>query len=202
MLNAGFTTLETLKSRLLPEAARIDTTYDSALSQLGLAIARRFETHCARKLDRLADAVDEFSAWTLSVVLRRYPVETITSVEIRGFTGALEPCETDYSQDDACGLIEFHATPGTLQERLVITYNGGYWLDAEDGVAMPAGATPLPEDLLELWLAEVQLHAEARGTFEAVGLRAQKDADKAKLTNGLSENAVDGLRSYRRFSGE
>ncbi len=202
MLNAGFTTLETLKSRLLPEAARIDTTYDSALSQLGLAIARRFEAHCARKFDRLVDAVDEFSAWTMAVVLRRYPVEEITTIQLRGYTGALENCEADYSKDESCGLIDFHIPPGTRQDRLVITYTGGYWLDAEDGVAMPAGATPLPEDLLELWIAEVQLHAEARGTFEAVGLRAQKDADKAKLTNGLSEDAVDGLRSYRRFSGE
>jgi hypothetical protein len=200
MLNAGFTTLETLKARILPEAAREDTTWDTALGKLGLAIAGRMEGYCGRKFDRAVGAVDEFSAWTLSVVVRRYPIETITTVQLRDYTGSLSTCDTPYSHDEACGLIDFRATPGDRTERLVITYTGGYWLD--DGGTMPAGATPLPEDLLELWISEVQAHAEARGTFEAVGLRAPKDADKAKLVNGLSENAIDGLRIYRRFSGE
>ena len=200
MLNAGFTTIESLKARILPEAARIDTEYDAALSKLGLAIAARMEGHCARKFDRVVGAVDEFSAWTLSVVLKRYPIETITSVDLRDSAGTLVPCETDYSLDEACGLIDFLQTPGDRSERLVITYTGGYWMD--DGSTMPAGATALPDDVLELWIAEVQRHAEARGTFEAVGLRVQKDAAKATPINGLSEDTIDGLRIYRRFSGE
>lgn len=200
MLNAGFSTIRNLKSRILPEAARIDTTWDTALSKLGLAIAARMEGHCSRKLDRVVGAVDEFSAWNLSVVLKRYPVETVTSVQLRVYTGALETCATAYSQDAACGLLDFHTTPGNRTERLVITYTGGYWLD--DGTTMPVGATALPADLQELWMAEVQRHAEARGTFESVGLRPQKEADKAKLINGLSEETIDGLRPYRRFSGE
>ena len=67
-------------------------------------------------------------------------------------------------------------------------------------MSTPAGATALPEDLLELWLAEVQLQAEARELFGSVALR--KDASKTPPTSGLSADAVDGLRPYRRFSGE
>ena len=200
MLAAGFATLEYLKSRLLPEAARTDEEYDAALEKLGLALAGRMEGHCGRKFARLVGAVDEFSAWSLAAVLKRYPVETITSIQLRDSDGTLTVLGVDYSNDESCGLIDFYTTPGSRGQRLVITYTGGYWLD--DGTTMPEGATALPDDLLELWLAEVQLHAASRGIFEAVGLRSGKDAGKDRLVAGLSEQATDGLRPYRRFAGE
>ena len=200
MLNAGLSTLDYLKSRILPEASREETTWDEALSKMGMAIARRMEGHCARLFDRAEDAEDEFSAWTLAVTLRRYPVETISSISLRAFTGAAEEVDLSYNLASSSGLIEFQSVPGCRDERLLITYTGGYWLD--DGGTMPAGATPLPDDLLEIWISEIQATAEARGTFEAIGLRAQKDATKAPKINGLSEDAVDALKPYRRFSGE
>lgn len=202
MLNAGFTTLDTLKNRLLPEAARTDTEYDSALSDMGLSIAKRIENHCNRRFARNTAAVDEFSAWNLSITLRGYPVESITSIQIRDADGTLVDSEMDYSLDEACGLIDFHAVPGAKRQRLVVTYVGGFWLDPDDGTAMPSGAQALPYDLREIWLAEVQRIAEARGTFEAVGLRAHSDAAKTATINGLSQDTVAALSYYRRFSGE
>lgn len=202
MLNAGLCTLSHLKSRLLPEAARTDTEYDDALSKLGLAIAGRMEGHCARKFARLSGSVDEFNARTLTVCLRRLPVETITSVQVRVFTGALEAFPGLYQIDKSAGLMDFRSAPGDVTERIVVTYTGGYWLDDENGTAMPEGATALPDDLLETFIAEVQLHAESRGIFQAVGLRSRSDAEKSRLITGLSEDAIDGLRPYRRFSGE
>lgn len=202
MLDAGLCTLHHLKSRILPEAAWTDTEYDAALCKLGLAIAGRMEGYCARKFDRLAGAVDEFSARTLAVCLRRQPVETITSVEIRDFTGTVDDYDGGYQLDASAGLLDFPAIPGSMTDRLVITYTGGYWLDDENGTAMPEGATALPDDLLEAFIAEVQIHAETRGIFSAVGLRATSDKDKARLVNGLSEDAIDALRPYRRFAGE
>jgi len=202
MLNAGFATLDILKARLLPEAARTDTEYDSALSDLGLSIAKRIEAHCNRKIARNTSAVDEFTAWNLSVTLRCYPVESITTIQLRDADGTLTAVDVDYSLDEACGLIDFHGVPGTKLQRLVVTYAGGYWLDPDDGTALPAGAEALPYDLREIWLAEVQRHTEARGTFEAVGLRAQTDANKTPRIFALTEDTVDALRTYRRFSGE
>lgn len=67
---------------------------------------------------------------------------------------------------------------------------------------MPSGATPLPDDLLDTFVSEVQLHAETRGIFAAVGLRSGSDKDKARLINGLSEDTLEALRPYRRFAGE
>lgn len=201
MLNAGLSTLIHLKSRILPAAAATETTWDAALGKLGLAIAARMEAACNRKYERTVGAVDTFSAWTLGVTLKRYPVETITTVQVRDSAGLLA-ATTDYTLDADAGMLSFGTVPGTRDERLVITYTGGFWLDPLTGATLPAGATALPDDLLELWLAEVQAHAEARGLFGALGLRPQKDADKAKLLTGLSENMISGLAPYRRFAGE
>lgn len=204
MLAAGLSTLAHLKSRILPEAAAAidETTYDAALTQLGLAAAARMERHCNRSFARAVAAADEFSASCQSVTLRRYPVESIASVQLKDTSLALSTCEVDYSLAAAAGVVDFPATPGTASERLVITYTGGYWLDPLTTETLPAGATALPDDLLETWLAEVQLQAEARGLFEAIGLRAPKDADKARKLTGLSEDAIEALRPYRRFAGE
>lgn len=197
MLAAGFTTLEALKARLLPEAAADDSTWDEALSRLGLAVARRMEGHCARRFDRAVATMDEFSACALSAVLRRYPAEAITSLQLREMDGSTAAVVVGYSMDKACGLLDFALTPGTRHQRLIITYTGGYWLD--DGSAMPEGATALPDDLLELWIAEVQAQAEARELFGSVSLRKEtKTPNPARLTAAT----VEGLRPFRRFSAD
>lgn len=201
MLSGGLSTLIYLKSRILPAAATTETTWDAALGKLGLSIATRMEGAINRKLDRAVGAVDEFTAWTLGVTLRRYPVETIATVQVRTADGTLAAA-TDHTTDLAAGLLEFVTVPGSRDERLVVTYTGGYWLDPLTGATLPAGATALPDDLLELWVAEVQAHAESRGLFSEVGLRPAKSSEKQKLLGGLTEGTVDGLRPYRRFSGE
>ena len=199
MLDAGFSTLEYLKTRLLPEAGSDDTQWDLALSKLGLALAARFETHCNRHLQRLTAASEIYSARTLSASLKAYPVIALTSVQLRAADGTLATVPASYQLDKACGLLDFPTPPGSSAERLLLTYDGGYWLDPMDGTTLPTGATALPEDLRELWLAEVQLHAEARELFGSVGLRKES---KIPPLAGLSAATVDGLRTYRRFSGE
>ena len=82
MLDAGFATLEYLKSRILPDAGSDDTQWDLALGKLGLAVAARFETHCNRHLQRLTAASEITSARTLSVSLKAYPVITLTSAAV------------------------------------------------------------------------------------------------------------------------
>lgn len=201
MLNAGFSTLVYLKSRLLPDAGIEETQWDTALGKLGLAVAARFNAHCNRDLDRLEDTTYFASARTMSVTLRRFPVESITSVEViatDGTTTALE--ETGYTLDTASGVLEFLTPPGDRTDRLKVTYTGGFWLDPLTGATLPTGATALPDDLLEAWVSEVQIQAESRNLFGAISLR--KDSTKSKPSTGLDESTVEALRPHRRFSGE
>ncbi len=200
MPDAGLSTLDYLKSRLLPEAEQEETTWDAALGMLGKAIAERMQIYCNRRFARAVDEVDEFPARTLAVTLRRYPVEEIESIQIREWNGTPSALNTGHACDMESGLIEFSRPPGGRTQRIMVTYTGGYWLD--DGGEMPAGARPLPDDLLEAFVAEVQWHAETRGLFGAAGLRPAKEAGERRIANGLSEECGEALRPYRRFSGE
>jgi hypothetical protein len=199
MLAAGFSSLTYLKSRILPSAGVEEDTWDAEATRLGLAVAMQFQRFCNRDFDRLVGAVDEFSARVLSVSLRRFPVEVVTSLDTRAFTGAVTDYEGDYSPSLSSGVLSFATPPGTENERLIVTYTGGYWLDPMDGTTQPSGSTALPADVLELWVAEVQAQAEARELFGSIALR--KEQKKQVTAEGLTAATVEGLRPYRRFSG-
>lgn len=202
MLNAGFSTLDYLKSRILPEAAWEETTYDAALSRLGLAVAKRFNNYCNRFFEREEIARDRFGAACLSVVLTHYPVEVINGMFLVTAGGSGQAVEPDaYVLDATSGVIEFLSVPGTQYETLDIEYTGGFWLPVASDEDISGQTFPLPDDILEAWISEIQLQAEARSIFEAVGLRAAKDADKARKNSGLTEDTIQTLNPYRRFAG-
>jgi hypothetical protein len=200
MLDAGLSSLYYLKSRILPAGGVGLTDWDDSLSKLGLAVARRFENFCNRRLERVEDAAEFYSARSTSVCLKCYPVEAVTSVQLRDTGGTLLNSTTAYHLHKSSGVIEFTGSPGSSTDALLITYAGGYWLD--DGGTMPTDATPLPDDLLEAWVMQCQAWAEARqifGTVSLTGMEPKKNApDPVKLADVVEAILIP----YRRFSGE
>jgi hypothetical protein len=203
MLSAGFATVTYLKSRLLPVAATEDDEWDAPIAALGKSVAGKFDRHCNRGFARTVDAVDSFEARASAWVLTRYPVEEISAVAIQA-AGQPDEDVADYLWRifNKSGLLEADTLLGTARETLQVTYTGGYWLDPRDGTAMPAAATPLPDDVLEAWVVQCQHEAESRGLFEAVSLRSQEQ-DNTPKTAGLTllPDVVEVLRPYRRFAG-
>ena len=200
MLSAGFLTIDTLKERLLPGAIAQSGEWDANLQALGRGVAMAMNRHCNRNLERLAGAVYEVGAATRLIVLSRYPVETITSVYVRDYTGSLDEHTAGYQLDEGAGLMTFVDYPGTSTDRIVVTFTGGYWLD--DGDAMPEGATAMPDDLTEAFVMQCQAWAEARGTFSSISLTTA-DEKKAKPSGAeLLPQVVRILASYRRFASE
>jgi len=200
MLDAGFSSLDYLKSRLLPAGGQEITDWDGPLCSLGLAVARKFCGHCSRVFDRTEDQVDEFSAGNTVLVLRAIPVESITSVQIRGFTGALTTFTGGYQLDKSAGLMIFQNIVGVATERIVVTYDGGFWLD--DYNPMPTGATPLPDDLLEAWVMQCQAWADARNLFGTVSLSGGEKSKPSISSAALTDEVASMLAPYRRYSGE
>ncbi|MEO5712994.1 MAG: hypothetical protein ABIT37_05860 [Luteolibacter sp.] len=198
MLNAGFATLDNLKHRLLPPAQWEETTWDLALGKLGLSLAGRMQEHANRDFCYGTKA-DEFTARNYTVTLTTYPVEVITSIQLRSTDGTLAAMDASYSLDKSSGVLSFFSPPGDDTQRLVISYTGGFYLD--EFRAPEVTAPQLPDDLLEAWIAEVQRHAESRSLFDAIALRPAKEADKNPLVNGLTPQCVEALRPYRRFAG-
>ncbi|WP_193214935.1 hypothetical protein [Luteolibacter marinus] len=203
MLTAGFATIVYLKSRLLPDAAAGEAEWDDEVAALGKSVAGKFDRHCNRDFARSTAAVDTFKARASAWVLRRYPVESLDTVEVIDPDGtATEQVIDEWQLDESSGLLESDTLAGSLRQKLRITYTGGYWLDPRDGTAMPAEANALPDDVLEAWVAQCQHEAESRGLFSAVSFRSQSDDGPRTTGLGLLDDVAYVLRSYRRFSGE
>lgn len=200
MLDAGFGTLQLLKSRLLPSAVEWETTWDEPLAKLGKAVAARINSQCNRRFERSVGQVDEFNAASRAVILRAYPVETITSVQLRVFTGSLANITAGYQLDKKAGMLLFDSTVGEATERIVATYTGGYWLD--DGGTMPAGATPLPDDVLEAWIIQCQAWAEARRILGEVALQSLSPKAERPASLTLTSDVQAMLEPYRRYASE
>lgn len=204
MLSAGYATTTYLKFRLMPTEAAGDTDWDDAVAAIGLSVAAKFDRHCNRGFERIAGEIDIYSARATAWTLRRFPVEEVTLVRTRGTDDAYSAIAAgDWWIDATAGLLETRSLAGTQYEKLVVTYTGGYWLDPRDATAMPAGATALPDDLLEAWVLQCQHEAESRGLFQAVSFRSQKDQGAPKTNAaGMLDAVTEALRPYRRFSGE
>jgi hypothetical protein len=174
------------------------TDWDDALAKLGLGAAGRFNSYCNRVFQRVEGQVDEFNAATTAVILRAYPVEVINSVQVRVFTGSLDTFTAGQQLDKKAGLVQFRTPPGDGTERVVIDYDGGFWLD--DGDAMPADATPLPEEILEAWVMQCQAWAEARNIFGTVSLDKERKTSTSAVQ--IMEEVKEILNPYRRYAGE
>jgi hypothetical protein len=131
-------------------------------------------------------------------VLRAYPVEQINSVQIRVFTGSMDAFTAGYQLNARSGMMLFKSSPGDGTEAVVVDYDGGYWLD--DGDPMPAGATPLPDDLLEALVMQCQAWAEARNLFGTISLDKERKGQPNALQLMKDVEAI--LEPYRRYGGE
>lgn len=205
MLDAGWSTLEYLKSRLLPQEAEPDEpaewNWDAALQALGKAVANRLNRHCGRVFER-GSVTDEFEALASAWVTTRYPVETIDSLAVVAPDSSTRIL-TGYRALMGAGVIELPSVAGGALDRLAITYTGGYWLDPLDGTELPDGATALPDDLLEAWVIQCQAQAETRGLLEAVAIRSPRKGEEKELTAGIQlvTDVKQALEPYRRFGG-
>jgi hypothetical protein len=197
----GYRNLEWLKARLLPAEMGDESSYDADLSDIGRGVAALFDRTTGRLLRRTVGAVYNCAADADSVVVPCYPIETITSVYLVDATGSTLITGQVESHNASAGIIHFAGAPGSDRQTLSITVTGGYWCD--DAVAaMPNGATPLPDDLVNAWVQQCRAVAEAENIFRAKG--AEKPDKKSTAmtleTLALLPGVKAMLQLYRRYS--
>jgi len=158
-MSAGFASLKYLKSQLLPEALREDTSYDAQLTALGLGVAAQIEKFCARKFGRVVGDTEIFPADRIEFLLSRFPVEAVSASHVKNndTDGWVEQAAgfiviTDLKN----GIINTGVEPGPYYALVKFTTTGGYWIDTSDlrDGTLPTGATALPDDLLLAWLLQ------------------------------------------------
>ncbi len=201
-MDLGLGNLIELKRQLLPVALLGDTDYDARITALGRGVASQFERVCNRKFARLVGAVDIFSAdrdhWTLT----RYPLETITTVELRSDLAAGWVVQTGaiQMQDELAGLISFGQAVGTHRTQYRVTYTGGFWYDTAEteDTAQPAGSTLLPYDLKHAWYLQCQ-HAWAKMDKQGQSLAGEPEKWSALGDLQIIPDVVNLLNPHRRM---
>lgn len=198
MLAAGYLSLADLKARIMPDPGDDETQWDDKLTALALGVVARFDTYTARTLERGEAVEDDLSARASSWTLLRYPVESLTGVELVDRDGTTSSQSTaDVMLQFKSGVVEIPETIGSADQRIRFTYTGGFWLD--DGNTQPSGSTAMPADLLDAFAKQVQHEAEAAGIFGDQAMRVPTDA-LASL--GMIPMVAETLDRYRRFGGE
>lgn len=134
-MNAGYASLTALKAHLLHADLRAETGYDAPILQLGLGVANLIEGVLNRKLARAVDDTYITRGGRGILLLPRYPVEALTSIETRlgnadaWTVQAGEPLT--WSAES--GLVTFYAPPGDARWQVRTTYTGGYWWPTAEG---------------------------------------------------------------------
>lgn len=167
----GYRNLAWLKARLLPADMGDEGQYDSDLTEIGKGVAARFDRMTGRILRRTVDAVYECAADRASIVLTCYPIETLTAVELVNGDDASDILGSVTGKQAGAGILYFGGEPGASYQTIRVTSTGGFW--CEDGAEeKPAGATALPDDLLQAWVEQCRAVCEAENTFRTKGAKA------------------------------
>ncbi len=167
MALVGYRNLEWLLSRLLPADMGDASDYDADVSNIGLGVAELFDRFTGRKLRRAEGHIFETPADLDAVVVDLYPIEEIEAAEIV-VGGVASDIESSIAgTHPGAGIVRFHGAPGNEADLIRLTLTGGYW--CEDDAAMPAGAIPLPGDILNAWVIQCRAVCEAENTFRGKG---------------------------------
>jgi len=205
-MNAGLSNLKTLKRELLLAADVAKTDSDASVAALGLGVAALFETACGRKFAR-AQEVDTFSAERSFWIARRYPLETVASVEVRrDYAGGFAAVPgMPANVNELSGKVDFLGHLGAYGEMARLNYTGGYWWDQGETVpdTMPEGATPLPEDLRAAWVMQCRWFWERRSITDRAKAGFAEDTAAlgfAGTQDDLLVPVKNVMSAYRRIA--
>lgn len=188
----GFRDLPYLRRRLLPADYDADGEHDADLQAIGEGVAAAFDAFCGRRLRREVDAIYECSAEQGSIVLPLYPLEDISAVTLVDGEDETDITATIAGRNLTAGIVWFGRAPGWHDQQLRVTHTGGFW--CQDGEEeMPAGATPLPGDILAAWIHQCRAIADAENLFRVKGA-GRGDAKNAGPITLLNLELLPGVR--------
>ncbi|MDB6108333.1 MAG: hypothetical protein JWR69_83 [Pedosphaera sp.] len=211
-MNVGFSNLDTLKKHLLAGSLANETKFNTVITALGHGMAAMVASYCNRSFLRTVGAVEILPADRANFLLSRFPLEALTSVELKlseadGFV--VQPATFYQTIDLKNGMVILPdgADAGPYYAQVRFTYTGGYWwetLEPDDVAggypsAMPAGATALPHDVIQAWLLQCQHVWDAR---DKLGMNlADKPGEQAKLAEVKLIPLVETmLTPYTRYN--
>ena len=190
--NMLLTQLSTVKGRLNID----DSVDDTLLVMLINGAAGRFERECNRKFDRAVNATYEFPADTLEIIPERYPIESVSSLELKSSeaTGWV-PQEVDYIIYRK-SVISLLNTLGGEREVARVTYTAGYVLP---GTVPDAGQEPLPAEIEFSCIEQVAYWYQNRHRLGLVSVSGEGGAIQQFAQLDLLPHVKAVLKSHERY---
>lgn len=206
-MDLGLGTLYELKARLLAASLVSGTDYDVTLAQIGKGVAAGFDKHCNRLFARGAAVTEIASADRDHHYLNRYPVESVTKLELQTdtMTGWVEITTSIVNTKLDSGLVYFGSSLGPWYAQLRFTYTGGYFYETKEPTdngyptSTPSGATLLPADVKEAWLRQCD---HVWGNRDQLGVALMADPNKeAKIQSiALTDDVKELLQGHVRYA--
>lgn len=203
-MNAGLSSLTSLKAQILAASLRARTDWDTQLFALGLGVAGAIEGSLGRRLARLPGDTHTVPGNQDVISLPRYPLEAVSAVAYR------ERVTDDWSDatsslftwNAASGLVYLEGQLTTATGQIRVTYTGGYWWDdtENNSGSLPAGATALPAALLTAWHTQVEAMWRAK---DKLGLKIKEEAETgspAQNTIELLPSVLTAIAPFRRLA--
>lgn len=192
-----YCTLSDLKTRLNIDQA--DTTHDARLNQLINIASTLADRYANRVFEYDGQAEDIFDADEREIVVTRYPIESVSEVQVRDdVTDAWSIADVSIEVPllGKAGVVHFNPSPGIPGQLARITYSGGFILP--DQTPQP-GQYALPEDIQYavceqaawMWENQFALRMTDRSAESAA---ASADRDIALIA--ISRSILD---SYKRL---
>lgn len=209
-MNVGLGNLDMLKRFLLAPALQIAPDYDAKLVLIGRGVAAQIEQYCSRKFQRIVADTYVTSADKMRIVLERYPIETISKIEIRddmatGWVDQGAVTNVVFNMREESGILEFAGSLGAALSRIRITYTGGYFFETAEPTdsgyptAQPTGSEALTDELRFAWLMQCQ-HVWSQMDKLGVAIAEKPSSDSPMLKLQWLPEVEDIIRDYRRFA--
>lgn len=205
-MNLGLGNLTELKRELLLAADAAGTDNDTAVAALGLGMARRFESFCGRRFERVVDDTVEFPADLDAYIVPRYPLEEVSEIAVRENVAqgwVVQSSSHNFNRLSGQVFLEGPLSGGWAQTRL--TYTGGYFfetLEPDDDnypTEQPAGSEPLPLDLKLAWFLQCKFLWDRRSLVEKAKAGFKDGEGFTGADTKLLPEVEATLNSYRRM---
>lgn len=201
-MNAGFSSLSMLKSLVFPSEYEDKTEFDEKLRHIGLGVASQFETRANRRFSRVVDRAEKKAVTGMVLQVDHFPIESVSQVTFLLAGEAADNADvlTPDRISEETGIIHIDCF-ARQRDTVTVTYTGGYWWDTseENDTSIPTGATPIPDDLFDAWITQVQAVIEARNLF---GGESGGENTKQNITTRdvrFSEMAAEVVGQYARM---
>jgi len=190
------TQLSTVKTRLRLNSFDVDD--DTLLTNYIKHASGRFARECNRIFDRMAGATFEFHAHEREITPDRYPIESVTSFDLKSneADGWVAQDDVSYLISPSLCLIQLAAPLGAACQKGRVTFTGGYVVP---GATVGAGQTALPDEIEQACIDQVAYWYQNRQRLGLLSTSGEGGSIQQIKTLDLLPHVVAVLKKYERW---